>query len=217
MTTVDERQLDRLQSTARLLAIAILIVFVALIGYSAYRLRGIQGQIREGEVRLELQRRELREARGRKQALESEIAALDRKLAAMRELSTRIAEQSPGVLKRAAEETISENPEAAAELPRVFVHIGRDAQRPRAREISRRLAKAGFLMPGIENVGDRSPDRSQVRYFFDTAEAKLDVETLVEHLRQAGVSAEPTHVRHLEESIQKRRQYEIWFGEDFEP
>lgn len=222
--TIDEHKLDRLQSTARLLAIGVLLVFVALIGYSGYRLRGIQKQIEASTATLDEQRIKLRkqeealaEGRRRKAELEGEIAEVEQRLAAMRELSSRIAQENPALVRRAAEEAIVANPATAASLPRVFPQIRREAQRAGAREIARKLETAGFLVPGIENVGDKSPRRSQVRYFRQNEEGRKDVRELVDLLRQAGVTAEATFVEGYEESIQARRQYEIWFGDDFSP
>ncbi len=216
MTTIDERKLDRLQAAARWAAVAVLVVFVALIGYSAHRLRGIQREIRQSTRLLDERKAELETMEARKAELEKAVAELEVARDALEEIASRVAEQNPGIVREATREVIAARPERALQLPRVYPHIRYQAQRPAARRIGVRLEKADFLVPGIEFVGEDSPRRTQLRQFFDNDVATKDVQRILEILAAAGVSAEVNLIRDSPESI-RDRHYELWLGDDFRP
>ena len=52
--------------------------------------------------------------------------------------------------------------------PRFFIHIADDSQRPQAQRLAAYLKKQGYLVPGIQNVGDKGVTHNQLRYFRDT-------------------------------------------------
>jgi tetratricopeptide (TPR) repeat protein len=47
--------------------------------------------------------------------------------------------------------------------PVAWIQIANDAQRPLAEALKRRLTASGYDVPGIENVGDKAPARSEIR------------------------------------------------------
>jgi predicted outer membrane lipoprotein len=57
----------------------------------------------------------------------------------------------------------------ASRLPRrIYVHIADESQRATAQQIQGHLREQKFLMPGVENVGEKpSPAVAEVRYFND--------------------------------------------------
>lgn len=55
------------------------------------------------------------------------------------------------------------------------------------------------------------------RVFLVESVAFRDLQVLIQLLREAGIDAEPRPIEGYEDSIQRRRQYEIWFGDDVEP
>ena len=72
------------------------------------------------------------------------------------------------------------------------------------------------MVPGIENVGARSPRATELRYFRRVEERGQDLRAILATLQEAGVAAEPKYVPGFEESTSvPRRQYELWFGEDY--
>jgi len=96
---------------------------------------------------------------------------------------------------------------------RVYVHIRRNDQLERAGNIARLLRARGYIIPGIENVGDDSPDRTQLRYYQRDAVTNEDLRNMTEILAGAGVSlGEPEK---FESAGVRPRHYELWFGKDF--
>lgn len=211
---VDESQLHRLRIAARGLAILSLVVFVGLIAFSAYQLYGIQERVRLATAQLARTEAKLKEAESRKVALDQEIADLETSVEALKEISARAARQSPEVIKQATEETIAANPRAAQTLPRVFLQIGDESQREAAESVVARLQKAGFLVPGIENVGSKAPELTDLRSFHRTDPTDSDVQAIVDVLEAAGVAVKPVPVPGYED-VTKKRHYELWFGQDF--
>jgi hypothetical protein len=49
---------------------------------------------------------------------------------------------------------------------RVYLHIAAESQRPLANQLAASLRAAGYLVPGVENVGEtRSPRATEIRFF----------------------------------------------------
>lgn len=92
--------------------------------------------------------------------------------------------------------------------PRIYIHISDEAQRVSAEAALTALRKAGDLVPGIENVGERSPDRTELRYF--RSDELANARELTEVLATAGVEASPKFVEGLEANI-RPLHFELWF------
>lgn len=211
--------LRRLESIQRLLqygAAAVLLVFLALIAFSAYKLIQINKQIDAKQAELaqltqtiEKQKQELVQSN---EKIERQDVTLETLINPNQPLNTEQAEQ----VKQTVEEKISQqnNNNAALIPPRIYIQIGREDQRKRAGEIARRLHAAGYLAPGVENVHEKAPPTSQLRYYQMDEVAQTDIRNLLEFFRSIGV--------HLDKPVQVRnsggvrpRHYEIWFGDDF--
>jgi hypothetical protein len=93
------------------------------------------------------------------------------------------------------------------------LHIGDESQRPRARRIAGQLKQAGYLVPGIENVGERRmPPSTEVRYYEALTDAEKDeAKKIIGLLQGWGIKAEDKKFK----VATKPWQYEIWFGSDF--
>jgi hypothetical protein len=66
----------------------------------------------------------------------------------------------PAVLeRRTADATWAKSPQ------RVYLHIADESQRDLAERLAATLRQHGYLAPGVENVGDRSPRSSEIRFF----------------------------------------------------
>jgi hypothetical protein len=115
--------------------------------------------------------------------------------------------------KKAIERLIPPAPSDARNLPRIYLHIGDESQRPRARRIAGQLKQAGYLVPGIENVGERRmPSSTEVRYYEALTDAEKDeAQKIIGLLQGWGIKAEDQEFK----LYTKPWQYEIWFGSDF--
>ena len=105
----------------------------------------------------------------------------------------------------------NETPAATSELqPRVYIHIASEDQRATAVEARTALRAAGYLVPGIENVGSKSPATTQLRYFL------TDEETLGEKisavLQVAGITAPANFIAGFANANIRPHHFELWFG-----
>lgn len=101
--------------------------------------------------------------------------------------------------------------------PRVYIHISNENQRSSARAIEKILESDktnGFIVPGIENVGAKSPDITEIRYF--RSEDSSEATKVMNILRQNGIK----NVRMLSlngSSKIRPKHLEIWFAADAFP
>jgi len=96
--------------------------------------------------------------------------------------------------------------------PRLYFHISDESQRARARQAAEFLTSNGYLVPGITNVGTKSPQQNELRYFRKDESALPH--TIVELLRQStGAAWEETYTSGYEQSSDIRPgHFEVWFG-----
>jgi hypothetical protein len=116
---------------------------------------------------------------------------------------------TPEKAQQAIEESLSNNPEAAKILPRVFIHIRSASQRAKAAEIATTLRSQGYIVPGVQILVDQGPTETQVRYFHDAD--KDEAAKIAATLTASGVADPQTeYVSHYPNV--RSRQYEIWFS-----
>ena len=192
---IDEKRLNTIQKTSQGLAIASLILFLVLIGFSVYELRSVTKEINGAKVKRDSLNIEI-------QDMQVRLAGLEESFESRNKLITQV---------------LDSNPEIAEIIPRIFLQIGHENQRVGAEEIARTLEESGFLVPGIENVGDsRVPASTQLRYFRKLEELELqDVVKLLNLLEDSLVVEVDSVFVPGHESTIRPRQYEIWLGDDF--
>jgi hypothetical protein len=94
--------------------------------------------------------------------------------------------------------------------PRVYIHIADENQRASAQTAQAKLREAGELVPGIENVGDKSPQATELRYF-KLEEAAL-ADEITATLSAAGISAPARFIPGFENAKIRPNHFELWFG-----
>lgn len=98
--------------------------------------------------------------------------------------------------------------------PRVYIHIQDVEQRKGAERIRERLQSSGFVVPGIQNVGQRNLGRTDVRFFKNNEEESGLSQRVKQVLQQLGVA--DVAVRFIpgyEDSKNMRpRHLEIWLA-----
>lgn len=208
---IDVKKLQTLQKISQIAAVASLVVFGALIGASIYGLRSItrQKQVLEKQVRKLTATHD--DLTRQIEAKRKETAALEEKA----RFSQKVLARTPSAeVERAVREEIEINPRAAQIVSRVYFHIRYEEQRAKAERVAGLVADAGFLVPGIENVGRDSPDRTELRYF--RKDHPEDVSGILDALKRADVQVEAKYVPGYENSRSIRpRHYEVFFGPDF--
>jgi hypothetical protein len=142
------------------------------------------------------------------------LNAVEPELAAKLALAVSQAEDPRSAVKRVAQQVATESKARAANEPpppRVYVHIREEEDRSFARSLEEGLEANGFIVPGIERVGRRAPNTSQLRYFrkFEEPEAN----EIVEVLRALGVEVKSEYIGGHERSTAIRpRHYELWLA-----
>jgi hypothetical protein len=116
-------------------------------------------------------------------------------------------EQLKGALEVAPQQITSKLP------PRIYVQIATEEQRKIAEMASRKLRSAGFIVPGIEDVGKKAPDRTEIRYFVPDEGNGPDLKAIEQTLSAAGIPAIPKYTTLPTSSKIRPRHFELWFGE----
>lgn len=107
------------------------------------------------------------------------------------------------------DKAISSNP------PVIYIQIPDEGQRPRAEKIQAKLKEAGYVVPGIENVGGkaRAPAKTELRYFRTSEENEAN--QVVDILKSLNVNIEPKYIPGFEKSkAVKPGTYELWLSPD---
>lgn len=99
--------------------------------------------------------------------------------------------------------------------PRVYFHIARKEQQDRASDVRASLEAQGFVVPGIEFTGAKSPSNTQLRFFRSSEQS--EAEQIIKALAEDGVTNvdQVDLSRRYETSTKiRQRHYELWFGRD---
>ncbi len=236
---IDTEKLDKLQKYSRAIAALSLALFFALIVISLWSLWRVRKEVAGLEERKRKLTVEAHRLETETERLKTEAEMLNIQLAFMRKYLGTISVDYPKVFKEAVNQAIFEQPDKpdtgqenkrleytkqvieqlvrddpslTRNLTRIYLHIGDESQRPRARRIAGQLKQAGYLVPGIENVGERVRlSSTQVRYFARTDAEKDEAQKIIALLQGWGIKAEDLPIK----VATKPWQYEIWFGSDF--
>lgn len=96
-------------------------------------------------------------------------------------------------------------------LPRIYIHVEGEPEKEEAQTVEELLEKKGWIVPGIERVGAKTPNYSQLRYF-RTSE-KLTAEEIYDSLKSSGYDISLNYISGYEESKGIRpMHFEIWFA-----
>jgi hypothetical protein len=108
-------------------------------------------------------------------------------------------------------------PEQKKSAARVYLQIASENQRPAAQAIQEALTKAGYSVPGIQNVAEKGyiPDTLEVRYFDEDSKAKA--EAILNLLKANGakdgrVSYVIPTANDLRISKDIKSHFEVWAG-----
>ena len=214
--------LRRLETIQRLLqygAALVLVVFLALIAFSWFQLRGINRQIDDKRAELQSAYEILQAKRKEIDELQARNGSLQKLNGVLADATRSIGKENPeqaNEIKRTVEESIKQTDEASQVPPRVYIQISREDQRKRAGEMARQLEAKGYVVPGIENVEKKARVQpvSEIRYYQSDATAQRDVKDIGTILDGAGVKLGPSQLLKNPGNV-RPRLYELWFGTDF--
>lgn len=215
---IDERKLKSIKRVSQVIAALSIAAFFALIGYSAYKLYSINRETAEATEKLNVVKKEAAQLEADIKSKRDEIAELDKKIEALNEINSKISITNPQLVRQAIKEVIDSSPKAAEVLPRIYVHIKDESQRARARQVVSKLQENKFIVPGIENVGEKASSNTVLKYFHKNDEETADAKKIIELLQSEKIAANAQYIPGSENSNKIRpRHYELWLGADFSP
>lgn len=193
-------EVRRSARTATLLTLVSGLVVLGSLVYGAFQIRSLDTALADRHKQIDGLDRDIAAKKTALQGLETRVSDLNAVVAAIPPEQVKQALSNPSV--------------DTSSLPaRVYIHIAREDQRQAAEKAAASLRTAGFIVPGIEYVGNKAPNPSQVRYFQRADESGSDLPRIVQTLHAAGVQANGQYVS-LPSSTARPRHFELWFGKD---
>lgn len=236
---IDLKKLDAIQKILKRVAILSLVIFVGLIAFSAYQLYSINRQITAKSKELDEKLKQIKEKDDELASKQQQLEALEKNYAALNNLYGKTVAAAPASASQTAVNEIAANPKTAQAtidvieanpmiariLPCVYIQIKDESQRAKAKEIVDKLKASGFIAPGIENVAEKAPPKTELRYFNQGDVTSSDVKNIVSILNGENIQVEAKFIKTEEPAVRgngtanKTRawRYELWFGADFSP
>lgn len=237
---IDTDKLEKLQKYSRTIALVGMAIFFALIGVSLWSLLRVRNEISSLESKKQELTGQVAAATEQVNQKKEELKSLEMQQAVLSQTLSAIAKDQPASVKKAIGEVTADQvnqapsrdtekrkleyteraigqliqaaPRVARELTRVYLQIGNESQRGKAKEIATKLKQAGYLVPGIENVGEQAPNGpTEIRYFARTDAEREEANKIVNLLKDWGINTKNAPIR----IATKPWQYEIWFSSDW--
>lgn len=124
-------------------------------------------------------------------------------------------EQTNPVVAQSVVKAAQSNDTLAEKIPpRFYIHIADESQRGQAQQLAASLKKQGYLVPGIQNVGEKGVKHNQLRYFRDSEPGIPTPQEIIAFLDKANVGKWiPNRVHGYEQSTKVATgQFELWFA-----
>ena len=224
-TTLNLRRLETIQRLLQYGALLVLLVFIGLIGLSWFQLRRIINAVAAADEKLQEKKLDLERLEAAADKLKAENSGLQKDNGALttanetlNEVTETLVKESPEQaekVKQAFEISIAKTTDLKRIPPRVYIQIGDEGQRKKAIQVGRYLQKKGYIIPGVENVGAKVPEASQLRYYRSDEFGPADSKDIVNTLAELGIKVEPKGMSVNNRGAARPRHYEIWFGKNF--
>lgn len=171
-------------------------LLIGLIAFGLVLLGTISYQIQRAYLELAGISQSVDRLRAEKATLEKDKQLLS---GAVRSLDSE-AHPLPGLTSPAAEQNA---------LPtRVYIHIAREDQREKARELSRALFAKGFIAPGIELVS-KAPAHTVLKFFRQTE--RNIAEDIAARMQAVRIPVTIDFLPGFEDRV-RPKHFEVWFG-----
>ena len=209
---IEEVKLRQLQTISRLIALVSFAVFVGFIAFGGWQLRRINQEIDDRKTEL---MDKIKEIQNKEQSIAALDAVIEKKEEEIRARNTVINNTPKSIIEKALED----NPTVAKSLPRIYLHIGQESQRERAKNVAKKLQDEGYLVPRIEDVGKKAGKEIELRYCENKGQAS-DVDPIRDLLARENIVVAKVRVLTLRnvpscKNVSMERSYELWFGSDF--
>lgn len=219
---LDLGKLELVRRLSQYAAVVVLIVVVVLIGLSWRKLSGLHQEIETATKERDKVRAETDQLRTEASKLKKDNDSLKKTNGdlgsankTLNEVADSLSKKSPEEVKVAFETSLAMTKDPEQIPPRIYIQIGDESEREKARAVVQQLRKKGYLVPGIENVGGKVPTASQLRYYPDDSFAQADSKDIISTLAGMGIKADAKGSLRGSDSSHRPRHYELWFGKDF--
>ncbi len=207
MLKVEEKQLKRLQSISKVIGVLSFAAFIILLVFLGYTSYTVNQQITTAENELANKNLEIN-------GKQTEIEKLDKELANKKELvnaqANAIQDISKDTTKATIKKVIENNPIAAKALPRVYLHIADESEKPAIQKVSEKLQIGGYIVPKVEIVGRIAPKENQLRYC-QGKERSNDLANIQQLLKEINVAVKLVPIPDwIDCSDVEDRNYEFW-------
>jgi hypothetical protein len=212
------RQYSRANQISRLPSVLEAALALGAIIFAVYRIHSINDQITAAEARLKDINSAVESKQRELDGAQSKLKEANAQIEVAQKIYSRIASSLPaGAAQQAIQQVAESDPQAASLPPLIYIQIASEDQRPQARKIQDALHAAGYSAPGIEYVGAKSPNHSQLRYFVST-DAGPVMDKVLSLLRAQGLDIDSQFVRMSGAPRALRpNQFEVWLGQDYKP
>lgn len=208
------KRLEKIQRWLQYGALVVLLIFIGLIALSWLELRQIKSEIDLADSQLQVKKNEIKELTANLDQLKSDKKGLLEINGALTTVTRSIGQESPKQaqrLKQSIEDSLTETNDGRQIPARVYIHISSEDQRPFALNIAKRLQSNGYIVPGIENVGDKAPPAADLRYFQKDDGTLKEVQDIHDKCSGWGLKLDVPN-KPLSGHGVRPRHYEIWFG-----
>lgn len=145
-----------------------------------------------------------------------EIERLRKEYLAQEKAIDSLPEQQKNLVAQKIENNLTQGNNSKQAPGWIYIQIANKDQKEPADKIASQLKKNGFIVPGIENVGDKAPDNSEIRTCGkkDDTTTKQDLDELTAALKSLkDTLGKPKFLSNCGKA--NSRQYELWFGKNF--
>ncbi|HEY0428464.1 MAG TPA: hypothetical protein VGC76_11845 [Pyrinomonadaceae bacterium] len=221
MIKIDEKKLDRLQKISKIIGFVSFGAFIVLFLIGFFALSAINQRIESANANLNNIKTELEnkntELGNKQQSIDAQEAKIKENEKKLHEQDKTLTEALKVLPKKEADKILDKNPDTANSLPRIYLHIGEEAQRPLAETLQKKLQAAGYIIPGIQNVAGRAvvPTVTQLRYCVGRGQDS-DIRVITDLLAKQGIKLtvhDPLTVPGCA-NVSSPRSYELWLPND---
>ena len=219
------RRLESIQRVLQYASVLVLFVFIALIAVSYFQLNKLYDKKAETEKQIELKNgeitekdKELEDKQDRINDTSDKLDRLQKEYLARKEAfdSLKLNEEQKKAVEQKIENNLAQGDNSKQAPGWIYIQIANKNQMKQATDMARQLNNKGFIVPGIENVGNKAPDTSELRTCGKKND-KLTTDDLKEitgALKSFQITLDvPKFLSNCGKV--NSRQYELWLGNNF--
>lgn len=209
MLQVEEKQLKRLQNISKIIGLLSFAAFIILLVFLGYQSYIVKQEISTAENELANKTLEINGKQAEIESLDRILANKENQINAQENTIKEVFKELP---KNTINKALKNNPAAAKSLPRVFLHIADESERPAIEKVSEKLQIGGYVIPKVEIVGEIAPKTTQLRYCTDKVQQE-DLDRIKQLLKEIKITVKEEPIPPwIDCSKVAVRSYEFWLA-----